>query len=118
MLSCLDGILLGWESVCVVTHRVKYIETLKTFETCEDIRCDITERMSHMQSCTRWVREHVKHIEFLLVLILNYAIGLVLLPSLLPLLFNLVKIVCHIFFCYFLYYTVSAPIDAINCKNI
>ena len=50
-----------------------------------------------MKSCSRRIREHVKHIELLLVLILHYAIGLVVFPSLLPLLFNLVKIVCHIY---------------------
>ena len=107
VLSCLDGILFCRESVCIVTHWVKHVVTLKALETREDIRCYITKRMTYMQACTRWVREHVKYIEFLLLLILNCAIGLVLFPSLLPLLFNLVKIVCHISIFYFrrcLYY--------------
>ena len=42
MLSCLYGILLCRKSVCVISHRVKHVISLKAFETCENIRCYIS----------------------------------------------------------------------------
>ena len=97
VLSCLYSILFGWKSICVVTHRIKYIETLKSFETCKNVRSNISKRVSYVQSCSRWIGEHVKNIEFLFVTVFIHTISVVFFPPLLPLLLNVVKIVCHIF---------------------
>ena len=48
-----------------------------------------------MQSRTTWIREHVQHIKLFLVTILSNLIGLLIHPSLLPLLFNLSEVVFH-----------------------
>ncbi len=51
VLPCLDGILLGGESVCIISHWMKHIETLQTFITAIYVRSYITQRMSNMQTC-------------------------------------------------------------------
>ena len=97
VLTCLYSILLSRKTVCIVTHWVKHIVSLQSFETCENIGSDIPERVTYVKPGTRRIGEHIKNIKFLLILIFNNFVGFVFLPSLLPLLFNLVKIVCHIF---------------------
>ena len=98
MLSCLDGILLSRQTVGVVAHRVQHVEALLTLEAGIDIAGNVAKRVTHMQACSRGVREHVQHVELLLLGVLHYAISLVLDPSLLPFLFNLSEIVIHCIF--------------------
>ena len=98
MLTCLDGILLCWQSVGIVAHWVQHIETLQTLVASIDVACYVSQRMSHVQSCARWIREHVQHIELLLVLVFNNVVSLLLHPALLPFLLNLFEIVFHIFY--------------------
>ena len=98
MLSGLDGILFGGQSVGIIAHGVQHIETLQTLEACIDITGDIAEWMAHMQARTAGVREHVEHIEFLFVLVFGNLIRLVLHPALLPFLLDFSEIVFHICF--------------------
>ena len=97
MLSRLYCILFGGQSIGVITHGVKYVEALLTLESSIDVTGYVTKGMSHVQSCSRGIGKHVQHIVFLLVGILCNAIGLFLVPALVPLLFNLSK---SIFFCH------------------
>ena len=61
--------------------------------------------MSHVQTGSAGVGEHVQHVELLLSVVFHHPIGAVLHPSFLPFPFNFSKIVFHIsalFFVYFL----------------
>ena len=103
MLSCLYGILLGRQSVGIVAHRVQHVEALQSLVACVYVAGNISERMANVQSCSRWIREHVEHVEFLLVLVLCHTIGLVLHPSFLPFLLNVSEIVFHLYLYLFIY---------------
>ena len=102
MLSCLDSILFGRQSVGIVAHGVQHVIALLTLIACIDVRCDITQWVSHMQSGTRRVGEHVQYIEFLLRWVFGHTIGLHFHPSLLPFLFDFSKIVFHIYIVFLL----------------
>ena len=97
MLTGLDGILLGWQTVCVVTHWVKHVESVQALVAGIDVAGYIAQGMAYMQACSRWIGEHVEHIEFLFVFILDNLIGLVLDPFLMPFLLDLSEVVFHCF---------------------
>ena len=80
VLSRLNGILLCRQSVGIVAHRVEYVVSLQTLVACIDVAGDVAQGVSHMESCSRWIWEHVEHVELLLVLVLTHLVGLVLLP--------------------------------------
>ena len=113
MLTCLDGILLSRQSIGIITHRVQHVETLLALISGIDITGDIAKRMTHMQTCSRWIREHVQYVEFLLLLVLHYAIGTIFHPSLLPFLFDFSEIVIH---CCIFILIVSVHIN-LGCKD-
>ena len=46
-------------------HRIEDIKALQAFVTCINVAGNVSQRVSHMQSCSRWIREHIKHVEFL-----------------------------------------------------
>ena len=46
MLSCLNGILLGRESIGIIAHRVEHVVALQTLEACIYIGCYISERVA------------------------------------------------------------------------
>ena len=97
MLSCLYGILFCGQTIGIVAHRVQHIEPLLPFIAGIDVAGDIAQRVSHMQTCTTRVWEHVKYIEFRAVGVFAYLVGFLCHPALVPLLLNLSKIVflCH-----------------------
>ena len=95
MLPCLYGILLRGQSVSVITHGIEHVETLQSLVAGIDITGDITQWVSHMQSCPRGVRKHVEHVVFLFRLVLGHAIGFSFYPSALPFLFDFPEIVFH-----------------------
>ena len=99
VLSRLDGVLLGGQSVSVISHGVQYVETLQSFVAGVNVRSDVTQRVSYVQSRAGGVGEHVQHIEFLLRLVFRHLVGLVLHPPFLPFLFNLPEIVFHTAIC-------------------
>ena len=95
MLTCLDGILLCGQTVGIVAHGVQHIEALLTLVAGIDIAGNIAKGMAYMKSCPTRIREHVQHVELLLVLVLHHAISAIFHPSLLPFLFDVSEIVIH-----------------------
>ena len=95
MCTCLDGILLSRKSVGIVAHRMKHVETLQSFITSVDIRCDVSKRMPHMQASTRRIREHVQHIKLRLIVVNINMIDLVFTPIFLPFFLDFFKIIFH-----------------------
>ena len=63
MLPGLYRVLLSRKSECVEAHRMQDIEALEALVACEYVACYVSQRMSHMQTCSRRVREHVQDIE-------------------------------------------------------
>ena len=97
MLSCLDGVLLGRQSVGIVAHWVEDVEALQTLIAGIDVACDVTKRMTDMQTCAAGVGEHVENVELLSALVLNDFVCLAFRPKAVPFLFYLLKV---IFFCH------------------
>ncbi len=95
MLSGLYGVLLCGQAVSIVSHRIQDIETLQTFVTGIDVRSDVSQRMTHVQTCAAGVGKHVQYIVFLLCFVFRHLVGFVLHPPFLPFLFNLSEIVFH-----------------------
>ena len=98
MLSCLNGILLGRESVGIVAHRVEHVVALKSLEACVDVGCYVSKRVAHMQTGARRIGEHVEYVELLFLLVLSGVVGLVLNPLGLPFLLDFSEIVFHCIF--------------------
>src|SRR5687767_8990972 len=120
MYPMLYSILLGRQTKCIITHRVQYIKTFQSFEPCINIRCDITQGMSHMQSRAAWIRKHIQHIIFwfwwpLTRLSVGYFIYIIRLPPLLPFLFNISELVFHFWLlvisCWFLSFIACYPLS-------
>ena len=95
VLSGLYGILLGGQSISVVSHGVEHIESLLALVAGIDIGGDIAQGVSYMESGSRRIGEHIEHIEFLLVLVLFHLIGLLFNPSFLPFFLYFPEIVFH-----------------------
>ena len=95
MLPRLYGVLLCGQAVSVISHGIQDIETLQTFVTGINVRSDVSQRMSHMQTCAAGVGEHVQYIIFLLCFVFRHLVGFIFYPSFLPFLFNLSEIVFH-----------------------
>ncbi len=60
MLSCLNGILLGRQSEWIIPHRVKHIVTTVAFIPGNNVRSDVAERMTYMQSGSWRIRKHIQ----------------------------------------------------------
>ncbi len=103
MLPGLDCILLGGESVGIVAHRVKHIESAQTFVARENVGGNVTEGVTDVQPCSRGVGEHVEHIEFRALGVDFSAVGMVIFPILLPALLYIFVVIFHIK-CYSLLY--------------
>ena len=95
VLSRLYGILLCWKTVSVISHGIQYIETLQSFVAGVNIRSNVSQRMTYVQSRAGGVGEHVQHIKFLLRFVFRHLVGFVFHPPFLPFLFNLPEIVFH-----------------------
>ena len=98
VLSRLYGVLFGGQPVSVVTHRVQHVETFEAFEAGVDIRSDISEGVSYVQSGTRRIGKHIQHIEFGFLTVFRNPIGVVIFPILLPFLLDFSEIVVHRYF--------------------
>ena len=114
MLSCFQGILLGWQTKAVETHRVKDIKALKLFIPAVDITGNIAERMAHVQACATWIGKHIQHIIFGFRLIQGYLKYTCSRPFFLPFTLNFSEIVIH--FCK--YKINAAPTPAIHLKPV
>ena len=96
VLSRLDGILLGGQSVGVISHRIENIEAVEPLVASIDVTGNVSQRMTYMQSRTRRVRKHVEHVVFRTVRVLCDLVGLMVDPLFLPLFLNLSEIVVHV----------------------
>jgi hypothetical protein len=93
----LQRVLLGGEAERVPPHRVQHVEPLLALVAGHDVGGRVALRVAHMEARPAGVRKHVEHVELLLVVrhLVGRAEGLVLLPVLLPLGFNVVKRIGH-----------------------
>ena len=65
--------------------------------------------MTHVKARSGWIREHIKHIEFLFCFVFSHLIGFIGNPFLLPFLFDFAEIIFH-FICDYL--SIDADIGA------
>ena len=98
VLTRLDGILLGRQTIGVIAHGVKHIEAAQTLVARKYVAGNVAQRVSHMQTRTRGVWKHVEHIVFGFVIVYFSLIGVVLLPVGLPLLLYLFIFIFHIIY--------------------
>ena len=96
----LDGILLGGQTVSVVTHRMQHIKAFQPFISCINIRGNVAQRMSHVQASSRRIRKHIQDIEFRLTVVNINLIDFVVAPVLLPLLLDFGKVIVHTTRCF------------------
>ena len=97
VLTGLDGILLGGQSVSVISHRIENIEAVEPLIAGVDVAGNVSQRMTYMQSRAGRVREHVEHVVFRTVRVLCDFVGLMVDPLFLPLFLNLSEIVVHVY---------------------
>ena len=97
VLTGFDGILLGGQSVGVISHRIENIEAVEPLIASIDVAGNVSQRMTYMQSRTRRVRKHVKHVVFRTVRVLCDFVGPMVDPLFLPLFLNLSEIVVHVY---------------------
>ena len=64
MLTRLDGVLLGRKAESVISHRMQHIVSCKTLVTGEDVACDVSKRMSYVESRSGRIREHIEDVVF------------------------------------------------------
>ena len=95
VLSGLDGILLGGQSVGIVAHGVEDVEALLALVARVDVAGDVAQRVADVQTCSRGIGEHVEDVELLTCWVLRHLVGLMVPPVLLPFLFDLSEIVFH-----------------------
>ncbi len=107
VLTSLDGILLCWQTIGVISHGVQHVISVESLVAGIDVAGDIAQRMAHVQTSSRWIGEHVEHVEFLLVFILRHLVGLVLYPHLVPFLLDFSEVVFH---CLYLVFILFLPI--------
>ena len=66
VLAGLAGMLLCRQAECVVAHRVQHHVSAHALEACIHVGADVAQRVPHVQSRTRRVREHVHDEELVL----------------------------------------------------
>ena len=98
VLTSLDSVLLCWQSIRVVTHRMEHVETVQSFIARKNVAGNVTQWVTYVQTCSRWIREHVEHIVFGLAGVYFTLVDVLVAPVLLPFLFNFAKIIFHSFF--------------------
>ena len=95
----LHGILLGRQPESVPSHRMQDVEPFHPLVAAEDVGRGVTFWMTDVKPRSRGIREHVKAVELLLLVVVSVALEcLVLEPIRLPFLLNGGKVVVHFFF--------------------
>ena len=115
VLTGLDGILLGRQSVGIVAHRVENVETLQPLVARIDVGGNIAKGMTHVEPGTGRVGEHVQNIVLLLSRVLDNLVCSVVDPRLLPLLLNFSEVVIH---CYYLDFILSFILIKVQLPNL
>ena len=96
VLTSLNSILLGRQTIRIIPHWVQYVKPLQALKTSIDVRCNIAQWVTNMQTRARWVGKHIEHIKFGFCRVNINFIDLVFDPIFLPLLFNLFETILHI----------------------
>src|SRR5579862_577986 len=91
----LNGILFGWQSERIISHRVKHVKTFEPLVAGKNIAGDVAQWVTDVQSRATRVRKHVKDIIFGFWRVIVHTVDLVFDPLFLPFLFNPSKIVLH-----------------------
>ncbi len=93
MRSRLDGVLLGWKSERVPTHRMQNVKSLGALVTTNDVRRRVAFRMAYVKTRSRRIGEHVQAIILGLCHVCSGLESLLRIPIGLPLGFDLLRIV-------------------------
>ena len=96
MRSGLDGILLSGQPEGIITHWVQHIESFQALVSCKNVRSNIAQRMTYMQTRSGGVGEHVQNVKFWFAAVVGNFIGSICSPVLLPFFFNVLRSVFHI----------------------
>ena len=95
MLTGLNRILFGRQTEGIIAHRMQHIKSFQALITGNDIRSNITQRVTHVESGPGRIRKHVQYIILLLTGRFYGTIGVMLTPVLLPFRFNIPEIIIH-----------------------
>ena len=96
MLTRLDGILLGGQTIGIIAHGVQHVEALQALVAGINVTGNVAQRMSHMQTCSRRIGKHVQHIKFRTAIVNFTFIGVMITPILLPLFFYVFIVIFHL----------------------
>ena len=97
MLPRLDSILLGGQTVGIVAHGMKHVESLQALEAGIYVGSYVAEGMTYVKTGTRRVGKHVEHVIFRPRRVYFGTIGIIVAPILLPARFYISVIVVHIY---------------------
>ena len=100
MLPRLDGILFRRQPVSVVPHGVEHIESFQPFVAGINVGGDVSQRVSHVQSCAGRIGKHVQHVVFRFGRVCFNPVSMMFFPIALPLFLDFLKIVFHSLSCY------------------
>ena len=95
VLTGLNGVLLGRQTVGIIAHRMQHVVASQTFVAAENVAGDVSQRMSDVQTRARRIRKHVQNVIFWTRRVGLGLIHSVVNPILLPLLLDLFEIVFH-----------------------
>ena len=95
MLSRLDRILLRRQTIGIISHRVQDIESAEPLVPTQYVRGNVAERMPHMETGSRGIREHIQAVKLLLRWLLRDLVYIVVSPPGLPLFLYLCEVVGH-----------------------
>ena len=79
-----DGVLLRGKPERVPAHRMEYVEAAHALVTSGDVRRDVPDGMTHVETASRRIREHVEHVVLGVAFATLGAKRRVLVPVLLP----------------------------------
>ena len=79
-----DRVLLGRQTKGVPTHWMEHVEALRLFKALERIASGVTLWVPDMQTCTRRVGKHVKHVESWFIFEVYGFVGVIVGPECLP----------------------------------
>ena len=102
MLARLDSILLSGQTIGVIAHGMQHVKAFQAFVARIYVAGNIAQGVSHVQSCSRRIGEHVEHVEFRAVMVYFAFVGVIVTPVLLPLFLYLFIVIVHYFSCLFL----------------
>ena len=95
VLTRLDGVLFGGQTISIITHGMQDVETLQTLVARINIAGNVAEGMSYMQTCSRRIGKHIEHIELGTGIVNITLVGVMITPILLPLFLYFFIVIIH-----------------------